>query len=212
VAATRPRGTGPPALQDALDTLWDVPGRSGSKASLKRRGTCVEVPLPGRPNPRLASGPHRGWGDGIGTDPREPALYRVPPQSLWPGGPRGPGPPPSPHETERAASRTKGTFLAARYSRIARRRGPNKAAVAIAHTIFISAWHMATPAKPTSTLEPTSVGAEYSVVAGQAAFRYSLTRPSQRVDFSTGSGWLCCCSTPLAGGCWSSERWGRCWL
>ena len=47
-------------------------------------------------------------------------------------------------EAARAASRTKGTFLAARYSRIARRRGPNKAAVAIAHTILVSAWHMAT--------------------------------------------------------------------
>ena len=46
-------------------------------------------------------------------------------------------------EAARAASRTKGTFLSARYSRIARRRGPNKAAVAIAHTILTSAWHMA---------------------------------------------------------------------
>ena len=36
-------------------------------------------------------------------------------------------------EAARAASRTKGTCLSARYSRIARRRGPNKAAVAIAH-------------------------------------------------------------------------------
>ena len=46
-------------------------------------------------------------------------------------------------EAARAASRTRGTFLSARYSRIARRRGPNKAAVAIAHTILVSAWHMA---------------------------------------------------------------------
>jgi len=29
------------------------------------------------------------------------------------------------------------------------------------------------------------VGAEYCVVAGQAAFRYSLMRPWQRVDFTT---------------------------
>ena len=46
-------------------------------------------------------------------------------------------------EAARAASRTKGSFLSARYSRIARRRGPNKAAVAIAHTILVSAWNMA---------------------------------------------------------------------
>lgn len=45
-------------------------------------------------------------------------------------------------EAARAAARTKGTFLAARYSRIARRRGPNKAAVAIAHSILIAAHHM----------------------------------------------------------------------
>jgi len=45
-------------------------------------------------------------------------------------------------EAARAAARTKGTFLSARYQRITRRRGPNKAAVAIAHTILISAHHM----------------------------------------------------------------------
>ena len=45
-------------------------------------------------------------------------------------------------EAARAGARSKGTFLPARYQRIARRRGPNKAAVAIAHTIVVSAWHM----------------------------------------------------------------------
>lgn len=45
-------------------------------------------------------------------------------------------------ESARAAARTKGTFLSARYSRIARRRGPNKAAVAVAHAILVSVWHM----------------------------------------------------------------------
>lgn len=47
-------------------------------------------------------------------------------------------------EAARAAARTKGTFLSARYGRIARRRGPNKAAVAIAHSILVSVWHMLT--------------------------------------------------------------------
>lgn len=45
-------------------------------------------------------------------------------------------------EAARAASRTKGTFLSARYSRIVRRRGPNKAAVAVAHSILVAAHHM----------------------------------------------------------------------
>jgi transposase len=47
-------------------------------------------------------------------------------------------------EAARAAARTKGTFLSARYSRIVRRRGPNKAAVAIAHSILVAAHHMLT--------------------------------------------------------------------
>ena len=47
-------------------------------------------------------------------------------------------------EAARAAARTKGTFLSARYSRVVRRRGPNKAAVAIAHSILVAAHHMLT--------------------------------------------------------------------
>lgn len=45
-------------------------------------------------------------------------------------------------EAARAAARTKGTFFSARYNRIARRRGPNKAAVAIAHSMLIAIHHM----------------------------------------------------------------------
>lgn len=41
-----------------------------------------------------------------------------------------------------SASRSKGTYLAARYQRIAARRGPIKAVVAIEHTILIAVWHM----------------------------------------------------------------------
>ena len=47
-------------------------------------------------------------------------------------------------EAARAAARTKGTYYAAQYSRIARRRGPNKAAVAVAHSILETAWHLLT--------------------------------------------------------------------
>lgn len=45
-------------------------------------------------------------------------------------------------EAAKAASRTKDTFLAARYRRIARRRGPNRATIAVAHTILCTAWHL----------------------------------------------------------------------
>jgi transposase len=45
-------------------------------------------------------------------------------------------------EAARAAARTKGSYFSAQYSRIARRRGPNKAAVAVAHSILDAAWHL----------------------------------------------------------------------
>lgn len=47
-------------------------------------------------------------------------------------------------EAARAAARTKRTFLAARYRRIVTRRGPNRAAVAVAHTMLVIAWNMLT--------------------------------------------------------------------
>jgi transposase len=47
-------------------------------------------------------------------------------------------------EAARAAGRTKNTYLGAQYRRLAARRGPNKAALAVAHSMVISAWHMLT--------------------------------------------------------------------
>ena len=51
------------------------------------------------------------------------------------------------------------------------------------------------------------------VVAGQAAFRYSLMSPPQRAVFTT---WRCLSGwsegSVATGGSWSSERWGRCVL
>lgn len=45
-------------------------------------------------------------------------------------------------EAARAGSRTKGTYYSAQYSRIARRRGPNKAAVAVANSMLSTIWHL----------------------------------------------------------------------
>ncbi|HEV2068504.1 MAG TPA: IS110 family transposase [Acidimicrobiales bacterium] len=45
-------------------------------------------------------------------------------------------------ESARSAARTRDTYLAAQYRRIARRRGPNKAAVAVAHSILTAAGHV----------------------------------------------------------------------
>lgn len=47
-------------------------------------------------------------------------------------------------EAARAAARSKGTYYNALYGRIARRRGPNKAAVAVAHSILETIWHLLT--------------------------------------------------------------------
>ena len=41
-----------------------------------------------------------------------------------------------------SASRSKDTYLAAKYRRIAARRGPMKAIVAVAHSILTAVWHM----------------------------------------------------------------------
>ena len=38
--------------------------------------------------------------------------------------------------------RTKGSYFGAQYRQIARRRGPNKAAVAVAHSLIELVWHL----------------------------------------------------------------------
>jgi transposase len=43
-----------------------------------------------------------------------------------------------------AATRSKNTYLSAKYRRIASRRGPKKAIVAVEHSIIIAIWHMLT--------------------------------------------------------------------
>lgn len=47
-------------------------------------------------------------------------------------------------ESARAAVRTKGSYFGAQYRQIARRRGPNKAAVAVAHSLVDVIWHLLT--------------------------------------------------------------------
>ena len=45
-------------------------------------------------------------------------------------------------ESARAAARTKDTYLAAHYARLRVRRGSNRAATAVMHSILVAAWHM----------------------------------------------------------------------
>ena len=73
------------------------------------------------------------------------------------------------------------------------------------------------PAGPRPGISPlpaaAPVGAENCVVAGEAAFRYSLMSPPQRAVLTT---WRCLSGwsggSVATGGRWSSERWGRCVL
>ena len=45
-------------------------------------------------------------------------------------------------ESARAAARTKRSYFGAQYRQIARRRGPNKAAIAVAHSLIELVWHL----------------------------------------------------------------------
>ena len=57
-------------------------------------------------------------------------------------------------EAANSAGRSKGTYLGAQYRQIAARRGPNKAAVAVAHSILVIAWHMLTTGSTYEDLGP----------------------------------------------------------
>ena len=55
-----------------------------------------------------------------------------------------------------AAARSKGSYFGAQYRQIAKRRGPNKAAVAVAHSLSDLIWHMLTTGECF-----TDLGADY---------------------------------------------------
>jgi transposase len=55
-------------------------------------------------------------------------------------------------EAAHAASRTKDTYLAAQYAQIRYRRGPQRAAVAVGHSILVVAWHLLTNGEPYNDL------------------------------------------------------------
>ncbi len=53
-----------------------------------------------------------------------------------------------------AAARRNGTYLQARYKRLAGRRGPTRALVATEHSMLVSVWHMLTAHQPYEELGP----------------------------------------------------------
>jgi len=58
-------------------------------------------------------------------------------------------------EAARAAARTKNTYLSSQYHRLAARRGANRAAVAVAHSILTIVYHMIKRKQPYIELGPT---------------------------------------------------------
>ncbi|OPY56035.1 MAG: Transposase IS116/IS110/IS902 family protein [Pelotomaculum sp. PtaU1.Bin035] len=58
-------------------------------------------------------------------------------------------------EAARAAARTKNTYLSSQYHRLAARRGKNRAAVAVAHSILTIACHIIKRKQPFIELGPT---------------------------------------------------------
>ena len=59
-------------------------------------------------------------------------------------------------EVAQAIARSPGTYLHAQYQRLARRRGKNKALMAVAHSVLVIAYHMLKDKRPYSDL-----GADY---------------------------------------------------
>jgi transposase len=57
-------------------------------------------------------------------------------------------------ESARAAARTKGSYFGAQYRQLAGRRGPNKAAVAVAHSLIEVVWHLLTTGETFHDLGP----------------------------------------------------------
>ena len=55
-------------------------------------------------------------------------------------------------EAAQAAGRTKNTYLGAQFAQIRGRRGPQRAAVAVGHSILIIAWHLLTTGEPYNDL------------------------------------------------------------
>jgi transposase len=80
-------------------------------------------------------------------------------------------------EAAHAAARTKDSYLAAQYARLRGRRGPKKAALAVAHSILVIAWHLLSRGEPY-----TDLGADYFVKRqAHQCYRDRLVRQLERM-------------------------------
>jgi transposase len=132
-------------FEAARQLLMDVPGISRISAEVliaETGGDMSRFPTPAHLASwaGLAPGNHESAGKRrrVGTRPGDRWLRRV----LI--------------EAARAAARTGGSYFGAQYRQIARRRGPNKAAVAVAHSLLDLIWHLLSTGQPFEDL-----GADY---------------------------------------------------
>jgi transposase len=82
-------------------------------------------------------------------------------------------------EAAAAAGKTKGTYLAAQYHRLMARRGRNKAAVAVGHTLLVIAWHLLQHDCPYVDL-----GSTYFDERDRAATQRRLVRRLEQLGYS----------------------------
>ena len=83
-------------------------------------------------------------------------------------------------ESARAAARTKDSYFGAQYRQIARRRGPNKAAVAVAHSLLDVIWHLLTTGEVF-----TDLGADYFISRQDKEHQARrLTRQLEKLGFT----------------------------
>jgi transposase len=82
-------------------------------------------------------------------------------------------------EAASAAGKTKSTYLAAQYHRLMPRRGRNKAAVAVGHTILVIAWHLLQHDSPYVDL-----GSTYFDERDRAATERRLVRRLEQLGYS----------------------------
>ena len=86
-------------------------------------------------------------------------------------------------EAGQAAGRTSKSYLGAQYRRLARRRGKKKAAVAVAHSILVIAYHLLTSPDPYQDLGPDYFDRRADADHDQALIRrlqrkgYTVTKP-----------------------------------
>ena len=85
-------------------------------------------------------------------------------------------------EAANAAARTKGCYLGARYHRINARRGHQRAAVAVAHTILVICWHVLAEQRPYEELGSDYLSQHHNPAAETRKLVHRLEALGHRVN------------------------------